>query len=143
MRIKAKRRKDKAKKSKNIIFMIQGKNIPLNGIWAFPGGPVVRTQNFYCYGSGIQSLARELRSHKPCLVVKKVRNKNMEYKKYKLVQIDRNTKYCVNTGEWHCDHNLDQNIYFLLIMLMLFCLLIVFLVDVHVKLSIYMKCHDT
>ena len=94
MRIKAKRRKDKAKKSKNIIFVIQGKNIPLNGIWAFPGGPVVKTQSFYCYGSGVQSLVRELRSHKPCLVVKKVRNKNMEYKKYQLIQIDRNTKYC-------------------------------------------------
>jgi len=60
MRIKAKRRKDKAKKSKNIILVIQEKNIPLNGIWEFPGCPVVRTQSFYCYSPRVQSLVREL-----------------------------------------------------------------------------------
>ena len=75
MRIKAKRRKDKAKKSKNIIFVIQEKNIPLNGIWEFPSCRVVRTQTFYCHGPGVQSLVRELRSHNPCIMVKKVRNK--------------------------------------------------------------------
>ena len=95
MRIKAKRRKDKANKNKNIIFVVQEKkNILLNGIWEFPRGPVVRTQSFYPYGPGVHSLVRELRSHKPCVMVKKERNKNMEYKKYQLIQMDRNTKYC-------------------------------------------------
>ena len=30
----------------------------------FPGGPVVRTKLFHCYGLGIGSLVRELRPHK-------------------------------------------------------------------------------
>ena len=37
----------------------------------FPGGPVVRTLSFHCQGHRVQSLVRELRSHKPCGVGKK------------------------------------------------------------------------
>ena len=44
-------------------------------IWKFPGSPVVRTQCFYCRGR-VQSLIRELRSHMPGGVAKKVGKKH-------------------------------------------------------------------
>ena len=35
-----------------------------NSSLEFPGGPVVRTSQFHCHGPGVQSLVRELRSHR-------------------------------------------------------------------------------
>ena len=34
--------------------------------WEFPGSPVVRTLSFHWQGARVQSLVRELRSHKLC-----------------------------------------------------------------------------
>ena len=46
--------------------------------WEFPGGPVVRTPRFHCWGPGVLSLVRELRSHKPHGSAKKTNKKQWD-----------------------------------------------------------------
>lgn len=127
MRIKSKRRKDKANKSKNIIFVVQEKKmlfwmasenslvVPLLELRAF-----TPTGQEFTPGQGTKA-PQAMRYGQ------KVRNKNMEYKNTSWFRLTETQNTVIdNTGEWHWDHNLDKSIYFLLIMLMLFCLLIVF-----------------
>ena len=63
---------------------------PTNQPREFPGGPVVRTPCFHCWGPGVPSLVRELRSHKPCSVAKKKKKKE-ERKKEKTASVEN---YC-------------------------------------------------
>ena len=47
----------------------------------FPGGPVVRTPCFHCWGPRVLSLVKELRSHKPWGSAKKKKKKKLAKKK--------------------------------------------------------------